>query len=215
MADATGATPEEECRAPRVSRADLDRLRAALEQDETLTAALAYAGSQLNDVIGVLVLDAVQAADAMANSPGASTKRALRAERTRLSNTLKQASQQLRAISPGIERLLIDVDPDPIDLADQIDGFAAIVERITPEQISAAPVERPNDVRARQAYEMALLVTRTLRQFGGKVTATHDGEYTSPAVRVLVILGDAISIRLAPHSWRDTLIEVLRSPDAQ
>lgn len=143
------------------------------------------------------------------------TNAEMQAELSGVMGALEKAQDRLGRLSLGLD-VMLGADVDVIEYRDKI---GELLEKFRPIEamIPRRPrVRRVNEVRFAAAKRMAVYVLRRLHEDGIKVSSTVD-EYhgtVSDAVKILKILGDALSVPLSERTWKKAIISVRVAQEA-
>jgi len=163
-------------------------------------------GDSADEFVDQLLFEAQDTVSFLQDSELWLTKEDLKAEQANLLKTLKSASDKLRRLSPGFDRLL-GVDATPEACADELDKMITHVEA-TRDVIKKLPRKlRGAEIKHHFAIEMISRVLRVLEDYGIEIAATADLDlkYISDSVIILKIIGDVVGLGYSETTWRDII----------
>jgi hypothetical protein len=136
------------------------------------------------------------------------TNEELRNERTDILKTLEAAENKLDTLSLDLD-ILLGFDADVLGCRDKIKALIPYFQNAEARIAELPKAKRISEAQNAASLEMAMRVLRVLSDRRIKITATHDIDlgYTSDAVEILKILGDAIGLVLARSTWKTVVIK--------
>lgn len=155
-----------------------------------------------------LLSDAWSAISIMSGLRQRLTNQQLLVEQHDLLATLHKAARILSSVSPDLDRLF-GIDADVLGTRDKIRELIPAVEA-SAAKVSLLPrAKKRSEADHDAAVEAAIRVLRILKDHGGRVSATANGDhkYVSDAVKILVILGDELGLCLSAATWKKVVAQ--------